>query len=172
MAITIQVDSRENKNEHVLNQLKELGCNFVNSKLYVGDYTLLHKQDICIDRKASLLELANNICNSDNHQAFKNELMRAKESNIKLYILIEDEYIYNLDGVKYFKCPTYKSTQYKTVDGARVLAHKKGDKRSQVNFETLGKAMKTMEEKYGCEFLFAKKKDFGKKILWLLGVNF
>ena len=47
MAITIQVDSRENKNEHVLNQLKELGCNFVNSKLYVGDYTLLHKQDIC-----------------------------------------------------------------------------------------------------------------------------
>ena len=156
MAITIQVDSRENKNEHVLNQLKELGCNFVNSKLYVGDYTLLHKQDICIDRKASLLELANNICNSENHQAFKNEY----------------EYIYNLDGVKYFKCPTYKSTQYKTVDGARVLAHKKGDKRSQVNFETLGKAMKTMEEKYGYEFLFAKKKDFGKKILWLLGVNF
>ena len=27
--------------------------------------------------------------------------------------------------------------------------HKVGEKRSQVNFETLGKAMKTMEEKYG-----------------------
>ena len=63
--------------------------------------------------------------------------------------------------------PTYKGNQYK--DGK--LVHKRGEKRTQVNFETLGKAMKTMEEKYGCKFCFSKRADFGKTILKLLGVN-
>lgn len=167
--ITIVQDTRQqvNKDDHVLDYFKRKNINIVRSKMFVGDYTLLHKQDICVDRKKDLMEVAGNICNSSEHQRFKTELINAQTNNIKLYILIEDEYVYNIEGVKYYKVPRYKGNQYK--DGK--LIHKRGEKRTQVNFETLGKAMKTMEEKYGCKFCFAKREDFGKKVLQLLGVD-
>lgn len=156
------------KDQHVLEWFKLEGIEVIRSKLYVGDYTLLHNQTICIDRKKDMLEIANCICNSKEHQRFKSEIERARDNGILLYILIEDEYIYNIDGVKYYQCPRYKSNQYKVLNGKKVLTHKKGEKMSQVNFETLGKAMKTMESKYGCKFAFATKKDFGKKVIELL----
>lgn len=160
--ITIVQDTRQQvgKDQHVLDYFKQQGINVVRSKLYVGDYALLHDMSVSIDRKMNMLEIANCICNSKEHERFRRELINAQENNIKLYILIEDEYIYNLDGVKYYRCPTYKSSGSKNG-----IFHKKGDKMSQVNFEALGKAMKTMEEKYGCKFCFAKREEFGKKIL-------
>lgn len=171
--IIIQVDTREQdgKNQHVLDYFKSKNIGIVRSKLFVGDYTLLHNQSVVVDRKKDMLEIAGNICNQKEHIRFREELENAQKSGIKLYILIEDEYIYNIDGVKYYKCPTYKGNQYKVVNGVRTLSHKRGEKRSQVNFETLGKAMKTMEEKYGCTFMFAKRENFGKKVLQILGVE-
>lgn len=159
----IQVDSRENRNEHVLEQFNNMGYKYIVSKLYVGDYTLLQKSDVIIDRKNSLMEVANNICNSREHERFKRELTNAKENNIKLYILIEDEFIFNLDGVKYYQVPRYKSNGKKNG-----VFHRKGEKMTQVNFEALGKAMKTMEERYGCTFAFAKHDEFGKKVVEIL----
>ena len=166
---TIVQDTREqeNKQDHVLKYFEEKGINVVRTKLYVGDYSLLNDMSVCVDRKKDLLEVANNLSNSKNHQRVREEMIRAKEHNIKLYILIEDEYIYNLEGVKYYKVPTYKGNQYK--DGK--IIHKRGEKRTKVNFETLSKAMKTMEEKYGVTFVFSNHNDFGKKILHLLGVG-
>lgn len=171
--ITIQIDSREQngKHDHLLEYFDKMGIKYFTSKLYVGDYTLLHNQSVVIDRKKDMLEIAGNICNKLEHARFKEELIRARDNNIKLYILIEDEYIYNIEGVKYYQCPRYKGNQYKVINGVNVLVHKRGEKRSQVNFETLGKAMKTMEEKYGCTFVFAKREEFGKKVLELLGVK-
>ncbi len=166
METIIQVDSREQNNNHVLQQFKDLGVKFFTSKLYVGDYTLLHNQSVCVDRKKDLLELAGNIANSKEHERFRNELIRAKDNGIKLYILIEDEYIYNIEGVKFFQIPRYKSNQYKNG----VIVHKRGEKRSQVNLEALGKAMSTMQEKYGCTFVFSKRENFAKTILNILGV--
>lgn len=171
--VTIIQDTRqqENKDDHVLNWFYKKNINVIRTKLFVGDYSLLHNQSICVDRKKDLLEVAGNLCNKEEHIRFRNELIRAKDNNIKLYILIEDEIIYNVDGVKYYQCPRYKSNQYKVINGVNVLVHKRGEKRSQVNFETLGKVMKTMEDKYGCKFVFAKREEFGKKVLELLGVG-
>ena len=93
--ITIQVDTRENKNENLIVYFESKGIKTVRSKLYVGDYTLLHKQDVCVDKKKDLMEMASCIC-GPNHTRFREELIRSKEANIKLYILIEDEYIYSI----------------------------------------------------------------------------
>lgn len=171
--VVIQVDTREQdgKNQHILDYFASKNINSIRSKLFVGDYTLLHNQTIVVDRKKDMLEMASNICNSKEHTRFREELEKAQKNGIKLFILIEDEYIYNLDGVKYYKCPVYKGNQYKIIDGKKILTHKKGEKRSQVNFETLGKAMKTMEEKYGCKFMFAKRENYGKKVLEILRVE-
>lgn len=166
----ILIDSRENDNKFLLEQFKEMNVKYVTCKLYVGDYMIANKGNIAVDKKADLVELAGNIANKKEHIRFRNEIERAKEANIKLYILIKDEYIYNIEGVKYFKSPVYKSNGYKIINGVRIKTHSKGDKVTQANFEALGKAMKTMEEKYGCKFVFSKKENFGKKILELLGV--
>lgn len=166
--IVIQCDTRNQigKDEHVLEYFRNNGIKIVRSKLYVGDYGLLHDMRTIVDRKRDVMEIIQDICSPD-HERFKRELISAQESSIKLYILIEDEYIYNIDGVKYYQIPRYKGNQYK--DGK--LIHKRGEKRSQVNLEALAKAMHTMEEKYGCTFCFAKHDDFGRKILELLGVE-
>lgn len=168
--ITIIQDTRQQagKDDHVLEYFESQGIRLIRSKLYVGDYALAHNMKTIVDRKKDLVECGSNICNKEDHERFREELKKAQEIGIKLYILIEDEHIYNLDGVKYYQCPRYKSNQYKVVNGQRILVHKKGDKMCQVNFEALGKAMKTMEEKYGCKFMFSKRADFGANVLKLL----
>lgn len=169
---TIVVDTREqdHKNDHVLETFKNLGYPVVRTKLFVGDYSLLNNMSVCIDRKNSILELIGNLCNAKEHARIRDEFIRARDNNIKLYVLIEDEYIYNIEGVKYYKVPTYKSNQYKNINGVRILEHRKGEKRSNANLEALSKSMKTIEEKYGVTFVFAKHNEFGKKILKILGV--
>ena len=162
--IIIQVDTREQagKNQNILDYFSINGIKVIRSKLFVGDYTLLHDQSVAIDKKKDMMEVANCIC-GNNHIRFRNEIIRAKENNIKLYILIEDEFIFNLDGVKYYQVPRYKSNGKKNG-----VFHRKGEKMTQVNFEALGKAMKTMEERYGCTFSFAKHDEFGKKVIEIL----
>ena len=62
--ITIVQDTRQKKgkDEHVLEYFKEQGINVVRSKLYVGDYALLHDMTISIDRKMDMLEIGHCIC--------------------------------------------------------------------------------------------------------------
>lgn len=169
--VVIQVDTREQSrgNCEIIDYFNRNGVKHLRSKLYVGDYTLLHKQDICIDKKADLMEMAN--CMHKDHIRFRAECDRAKQNNIKLYILIQDEYIYNLDGVKYYKIPVYKNNQYKILNGVRILHKKRGEKRANFDCEVLEKAMKTFEERHGCKFIFCKKENTGEKILELLGVE-
>lgn len=167
----IQIDTREQTagNKEIVDFFDKNGIKHFRSKLFVGDYTLLHKQDICIDKKADLMELAN--CMHKDHIRFREEADRAKDNGILLYILIQDEYIYNIDGVKYYKIPTYKGNQYKEINGVKIITKRMGEPRANFDCTTLMKAMKTFEERHGCKFVFCKKEDTGKKILKLLGVE-
>ena len=84
--ITIVQDTRQQvgKDQHVLDYFKKEGINIVRSKLYVGDYALLHDMSVSIDRKMNMLEIANCICDSKEHERFRKELINAQENNIKL----------------------------------------------------------------------------------------
>lgn len=155
MGETIQYDSRENVNQLVVTQLNNLGYKTICSKLFVGDYTFLHKQDICVDRKKDLVEVAGNICGKQ-HERFRNELIRAKENGIKLYVLIEEENIKKVTEVELWKSPVYKSGINKGKPHTRVVG------------TTLMKAMLTMQNKYGVKFLFSTKEKFGENIIKLL----
>lgn len=167
--IVVQVDSREKGNLHITNKFDDMGIKYLTSKLFVGDYTLLHKQNVCIDKKKDIMEIAQ--CLFQGHERFRDECDRAFENNIKLYILIEDDFIYNVQGVQYYKIPRYKSNSYSVINGARILTHHKGDKMGNFNPETLMKVMITFQEKHHCKFVFCKKIDSAEKILSLLGVK-
>ena len=158
--MVIVQDSREHtgKKDHIVSYFENCGLKVVRSKLYVGDYSLLHDQHICIDTKKDCLELFQNLTQS--HVRFRNELIRAKDHGIQLYILTEERL--PPGGLANWESPVYKSNSVK---------HKKGEPMTVANPATMKKVMLTMQEKYGVKFRFCDKSDTGKVILGLLGID-
>ncbi len=140
-----QTGKHKAKSEYFAKQ----GIQVVRSKLYVGDYTRLDNQTLCIDTKKDILEIAANVCGKQ-HERFRAECIRAKECGIKLVVLIEEK---PLDGLQGWCSPR----------------NRQGKPLTQVKGETLSKALKTMSEKYGVEFVFCTKQESGAKIVELLG---
>lgn len=103
--IKMMVDSRERSWGHIENiwQIKNIGYYIKDKGLKTGDYSIAvqtpkgevisFEDKIVIERKANLTELCGNL-NDNRDSAGKNrfirELERAKKSNIKLILLIED----------------------------------------------------------------------------------
>lgn len=137
-------DTRNQIKKHELKHKfwDKIGQKYIRTKLYVGDYSRLDNQTICIDTKKDLLEVASNICGKS-HERFRNELIRATECGIKLIILIETSW-------------------------TRETAWGWTSKYTKVKGSTLMKAMISMEKKYGVEFVFCPKQQSAQKIIELL----
>ena len=82
-------DSREKKNEHIKSYFDRNGIEYEVRKLDVGDYMIDGNDTISIDRKASIDELSTNLLNRADHARFWRDVRRAKDTGIKLIILIE-----------------------------------------------------------------------------------
>ena len=151
MQPVVMVDTREQKN-HVTDYLNAHNIPNVRSKLFVADYTLLHNQTICVDRKASLQECCSNVCQQ--HERFKAELLRAQSAGIKLYFVVEHGgAITSLERVMGWVNPRLKTSPY------------------AVSGEKLHKIMVTLAAKYGVEWRFCQKKNTGKVICEILGIE-
>lgn len=146
MIIVEDTRNQIGKHDKLNKDLENLGVKVVRSKLYVGDYSLLSDQTVCIDTKKDWLEVAGNICGKQ-HERFRAECLRAKEAEILLIILVEEE-----TPVELWKSPQNRLKVPLT----------------RVSCETLSKAIKTMTEKYGVKFVNCNKNDTAKKILELL----
>ena len=112
--ITIQQDTREQKNKHnnILKYFEKNNIKVVRSKMYVGDYTRLDKQDVVIDVKKDLQEVYSNIIQSN--LRFKNECVRAKDAGIKLIILVADENIQDIEQVHTWENERLEKWEYIT----------------------------------------------------------
>jgi ERCC4-type nuclease len=111
-------DSREHKKEiaRIQKQFDRLGVRYFISKLYVGDYMSLDNPRLVIDRKKDLLELCGNV--TQQHERFRDELIRAKEHGIKIVVLCEHgEDIQELTDVLFWTNPRLKEMDWKMVDG-------------------------------------------------------
>ena len=165
-------DTRQQANKHDSKHIyfSGHGVEVRRQALYVGDYTLPTNQSVCVDTKKDLQECVLDICGAE-HERFRNECIRAKEAGIKLYILVEEDQtddnghfvINSLYDVHKWKNPRREIRVKK--DGVWVQKYPRA-----TTGVILKKAMITMMYRYGCEFVFCRKKDAGKKILELLGV--
>ena len=144
----IQIDSREQKYDHVVKYLDSQGIKHVRSKLIVGDYMNLENPMTIIDRKKDLQEVAGNVCQQ--HDRFVRELELANELGYRLIVLIEEPNMNKLTDV----CSWYN---WRRRTNKRAITGK-----------TLYKIMKTIEEKYGIEWQFCKKSECGQRIVELL----
>lgn len=164
MSLTIFIDSREKARaiKRIIDEFDKEGVVYCTNKLYVGDYMSLDNPRLIIDRKQNLNEMCANVC--QDHERFRNELIRAQQMGIRLIILIEhSNQIKSIDDVaKWVNPRLYKRVydrethQWKTVRTKAMTG------------ETLSKIMRTMERKYGCEFQFCDKLHTGKRIIELL----
>lgn len=160
--MVIQIDSREKAKaiQKILAEFDRQGVKHYVSKLYIADYMSLDNPKLVVDRKQNLNELANNVC--QDHQRFRAELIRAQENGIKVVILVEHGHsIHSLADVVWWDNPRrHKRVRvdgiWKDVDTKAI----EGDK--------LAKILKTLEQKYGCEFRFCDKDNTGKEIIRIL----
>ena len=151
MQKVVQVDTREQKN-HVTRYLNARNVPNVRCKVYVGDYTLLGDQSICVDRKQHLQEVCGNLCQQ--HARFRAELERAQAAGIKLIMLVEHGgRITSLDSVMGWVNPRLKTSPY------------------AVSGEKLHKIMVTIAAKYGVEWRFCQKRNTGKVVCQILGIE-
>lgn len=145
-------DTRNQKGKHELKHLW-FGLHnipFIRCKLAVGDYALPPER--AVDTKASMQEIAQNIGGArQEHKRFINELKLAQELGTKLYVLVENEdHIRSIEDVTRWVNPR---TEYSPncIQGPR-----------------LAKAMRTIEGRYGCTFLFCRPEDAAERIVRLL----
>jgi ERCC4-type nuclease len=147
--LVIQVDTREQKYDHVTSHFDSQGIKWVKSKCVVGDYVNLENPMVVVDRKKDLQEVAGNVCQQ--HDRFVRELELAKELGYRMYILVEEPSI----------------TSVEQVFGWYNWRRKKNPK--AISGRTLGKIMLTMSQKYGITWEFTTKQNCGKRIVELLG---
>ncbi len=122
---------------------------------------------VCVDTKRNMQEIVCNICGRQ-HERFRDECILAKNNGIQLYVLVENEdNIRCIADVSAWQNPRTKIQKWITTpSGQRRKVLKYPD---ATKGETLFKAMRTMQDKYGVKFLFCHPDEAGEKIVELLG---
>ena len=149
--MVILEDTRQQAQKHELKHdyFSSEGIEVVRTKLPFGDYALWGSS-IAVDTKANVEEIAQNIGGAE-HARFREECKLAKRCGGRLIILVENENgYYSIDDVTAWVNPNVRKTS-RSIEGPR-----------------LAKAMRTMSERYGVEFMFCRPEEAGKKILELL----
>ncbi len=144
-SMTLLIDSREQPTKRQKDRLEIIGLPYRRGKLDVGDYSccctlpdgteLDFSNRVVVERKMNLDELC--MCFGRERQRFQREFERAKDSGIKVYLLVEDatwEKIYN--------------HRYK----------------SQYNPKALEASIDAYRARYGMEVDFCKSEITGKRI--------
>ena len=142
----IIVDTREKGHKKILEYFNKNNIDYIVSKLDYGDYKIYKNNNVVIDRKDNLLELAGNLCHTTSHQRILREIERSKQDNCKDFIfLISESKIKSVEDIKNWSSPHTK-----------------------VKGETLLKIMQTMKKKYGIRFIICPKNKMGEYIVKLL----
>lgn len=142
----IIIDTREKGHKKILEYFESINQDYIISKLDAGDYMLYKDYTTIIDKKDGLLELAGNLCQTNEHERIKREIAKARELGCKNFIfLIQDSKIKTIEDIKSWSSPHTK-----------------------VKGETLLKIMATMSKKYDVKFIIVHKKKMGEMIINLL----
>lgn len=94
--IVVIVDTREQKNQHILDYLTENNIKYITEKLDTGDYSLVLPnythlgldKKFLVEKKNSLDEISTNF--TSGRARFVREFERAKESHQNLHLVIEN----------------------------------------------------------------------------------
>ena len=138
-------DTREKKNQHIIQYFEQREIPYRIAKLDTGDYMDEDNGHLTIDRKQNLDELCQNLFSPDRSR-FWREVRRSKAERIKMIVLIEQG-----GRIKALKDVPQWRSKYTRVSGYSLyneICH--------------------CHIAYGVEFLFCDKRSTGKRIVELL----
>ena len=151
----IITDTREQRNQHILEKINKAEIPFKIKKLDFGDYSIENYENkVVIERKATLTELAGCFCKG--RTRFASEFERAIEAGAKVYLLIEDEKARE------------KMLLRREMDKDSTLEKEKVFKktwRSNFTANSMIASIQSWKIKYNFEIIFCSKKESGNKII-------
>ena len=149
--MTIIEDTRQQSGKHNLKQIyfESHGIKIVRSKLPVGDYANIKDLSVIVDTKKDLQEIISNV--TKQHARFIAECDLARESDIKLIILIENE-----DNIE-------KIEDLYTWYNKRLRFSPKA-----TTGRTLAKILHGIQLRHGVQFEFCHPLEAGARIVELL----
>lgn len=170
----IYEDTRQQTNRHrnIETWCEKHNIKIMRTKLYVGDYTLPKDQSICIDTKYGLQEVYGNLIGKE-HERFKREAQAASETGIKLIVLVDENEIHSLDEVQFWKNP--RIARYERLCESKRKGYLKNTplpSKPPVSSLQLMKTMKTMQGRYGIDWMFCRKDQTAGLICELLGIEY
>lgn len=137
-------DTREQKWSHIEDYFKVNDIPYRIQKLDFGDYMNERIPGLAIDRKASLDELAMNLCSPDSSR-FWREIRGAKKAGIRMIVLIEDRRYHTPSDVIEWR------SKWSRITGAKLF-----------------EKMFAISNAYGVEFRFCDRHYTGQKIKEML----
>ena len=146
-------DTREKKNQHVLDYFETIGIKYEIAKLDFGDYMDAYRPGLVIDRKQNIAELAKNVTGKD-RERFVRELERAKAAGSKLIILVEQNRYKDRDrwiSVKDVSDLMLWSSPHTKIRGEKVF-----------------RVLSELIYKYNISVIFCDKRVTGKRILEII----
>lgn len=162
----IIVDTREKKNEHILNYFRWHDIEYVKLKIDAGDY-MESNGLISIDKKFGMQEVYS--CVVQGHARFRRELKRAVENGIRLIVLIEENNINSIDEVGNWINPRREKWLKLNRDRlAGKVVKQRMSKEPPLHSKQIEKMMKVLSERYAVEWQFCKKADTGRRIVEIL----
>jgi ERCC4-type nuclease len=138
-------DTRERENKHILDYLESRGIALITRRIKTGDYSaqlddLTIEDEVVIERKSGLDELANNV--SNDRQRFEDEFLRAKANGVKIFLLVENAEWRDIADAKY---------------------------RSKVNAHAFEATLCSWQVRFNITIMFTPRADAGRRlyeILW------
>lgn len=121
---------------------------YIDKKMDIADYCVVGNENLVIDRKRNLQEVAQNLCSNDRGR-FWREVRLAYRNHVRMIVLVEQSGINDVRDVKNWQ------SKYQRLSGAR-----------------LQEEMYRIALAYGVEWQFCHKNSTGKRICELLGVTY
>lgn len=142
----IYADTRQKDGKHTKKheQIEKLGYTLEHKALSIGDYMLEGKDNISIDTKQNLDEIASNVF--DESGRFMREVRKAYQNKVKLIVLVE------------------QGGKIKSIEDVPQW----NSKHSKITGRGLSNRLFRIHVAYGTEFLFCDKRVTGKRIVELL----
>lgn len=144
------------------------GVSVVRRKLDFGDYARTDDYgNVVVDTKQDVQEVAGNV--GHDHARFVRECDRAADAGHRLVILVEEHPEYNDRD----QLATWVSGVCKRCHKCDPLHSKCRTKRFKpLNGPTLRKIIDKLEYRHGVRFVFCDKRDTGRVICELLGIDY
>lgn len=146
----IQIDTRE-KPQAIANIkafFDKHNIEYIDKKMDIADYCVIGRENLVIDRKRNLQEVAQNLCSNDKSR-FWREVRLAYQNHVRMIVLVEQSGVNDLRDVRNWQ------SKYQRLSGAR-----------------LQEEMYRIAMAYGIEWKFCHKNSTGKVICELLGVDY